>query len=354
MAGDEGSVRFPVEALRDFTYNVFQKAGMPAADARIETDSLIEANLRGVDTHGITRMLCIYVERLRSGAVNARPQPKVVHETASTALVDGDNGMGAVVASYAMDVCIRKAKEAGSAWVAVRGSNHFGTCAYWAMKAARENMVGVATTNSPSNMAPWGGVTPYLSTNPIAFVAPGPNGRDVVVDMATSVAAKRKIFLAAKKGQKLPEGWALDKRGRPTTDPKEALEGLVMPLGGHKGYALSMMIDLMCGMLSGAAFGPYIGKLYGDFDRPQNIGHLFSAIDIRALGDPDEFKARVGQMCEEIRNVELADGFNRIYIPGEMETEETARRLKDGIPVPDAVVADFIALGKDLGVEFPA
>jgi LDH2 family malate/lactate/ureidoglycolate dehydrogenase len=327
---------------------------MPEADARVETESLITANLRGVDTHGITRMLCIYVERLRTGAVNANPRPTVISDGVSTALVDGDNGMGAVVANYASDVCIAKAKEAGSAWVAVRNSNHFGTCAYWASKAAREGLIGFATTNSPANMAPWGGVIPYMSTNPIAFVVPAGNGRQVVVDMATSVAAKGKIFLAAKKGQKLPEGWALDKRGRPTTDPQEALEGLVMPLGGHKGYALSMMIDILCGVLSGAAFGPHIGKLYGDFDRGQNVGHLFSAIDISRFGGLEEFTARVDQMCEEIKAVELADGFSRIYIPGEIEDEETIRRQELGIPVPNAVVADFVALGKDLGVEFPA
>ena len=353
MSEDEVGTRYPVEALRRFTYEVFVRAGMPAEDARIEADSLIEANLRGVDTHGITRMLCIYVQRLRCGAVNPRPQPKIVAEWPASALVDGDNGMGAVVAQWATRLCIRKAKEAGSAWVVVRHSNHFGTCAYWAMMMAREDMVGFATTNGPSNMAPWGGVTPYMSTNPLAFAAPASDGRTVVVDMATSVAAKGKIFLAAKKGQRLPEGWAMDKRGRPTTDPNEAIDGLVMPLGGHKGYALSLMIDLLCGILTGADFGPHIGKLYGDFDRPQNLGHLFSAIDIGRFVPIEQFKARVGQMWSEVTSVELAEGFTRIYVPGEMEAEETTRRLKEGIPLPSAVVQDFVALGKELGVPFP-
>ncbi len=353
MAGDEAEKRYPVEALRDFTYQVFVRAGMPESDARIETDSLIEANLRGVDTHGITRMLVIYVQRLRCGAVNARPQPRVVAETPGSVLIDGDNGMGAVVASYATARCIAKAKEAGSAWVGVRNSNHFGTCAYWAMQAAAQDLVGFATTNGPSNMAPWGGVTPYMSTNPLAFAVPAAGRGPVVVDMATSVAAKGKIFLAAKKGGKLPEGWAMDKRGRPTTDPNEAIEGLVMPLGGHKGYALSLMIDVLCGILTGADFGWHIGKLYGDFDRTQNLGHLFAALDIARWVPVEQFKARVAQMCEEVTSIELADGFTRIVIPGELEAEETARRQAAGIPLPPAVDDDFVALGKELGVPFP-
>lgn len=350
---EEIGARYPVEALRDYTFRTFVKAGLPEGDARIETDSLIEANLRGVDTHGITRMLGIYVERLRRGAVNPRPRPFVAAESPSTAIVDGDNGMGAVVANWAVGVCLRKAREAGSAWVGVRNSNHFGTCAYWAMQAARADMVGFATTNGPSNMAPWGGVTPFMSTNPLAFAAPASGGRSVVVDMATSVAAKGKIILAAKKGQKLPEGWAMDKRGRPTTDPQEAIDGLVMPLGGHKGYALSLMIDLLCGILTGASFGPHIGKLYGDYDRPQDIGHLFSAIDISRFVPIDGFKARVDQLCSEVSSVVLAEGFTRVYIPGEIEQMEVGRRLAEGIPIPPSVVEEFVKLGEDLGVPFP-
>jgi LDH2 family malate/lactate/ureidoglycolate dehydrogenase len=221
------------------------------------------------------------------------------------------------------------------------------------MQAARADLVGFATTNGPSNMAPWGGVTPYMSTNPLAFAVPGSGGRSVVVDMATSVAAKGKIILAAKKGQRLPEGWAMDRRGRPTTDPQEAIDGLVMPLGGHKGYALSLMIDILCGILTGASFGPHIGKLYGDFDRGQELGHLFSAIDISRLVSIEDFKARVDQLCAEVRSVELAEGFTRIYIPGEIEQIEVGRRLAEGIPIPQAVVEEFVALGKDLGVPFP-
>lgn len=353
MPDDEAGALYPVEPLREFTYNVFLKAGMPEADARVETDSLIEANLRGVDTHGITRMLCIYVERLRCGAVNARPRPRVVSDNPGSALVDGDNGMGAVVANWAMELCVQKARESGAAWVGVRNSNHFGTCAYWAMKAAQSDMVGFATTNGPSNMAPWGGVTPYMSTNPLSFAVPAGAGGAVVVDMATSVAAKGKVFLAAKKGTKLPEGWAMDKRGRPTTDPQEAIEGLVMPLGGHKGYALSLMIDVLCGILTGADFGPHIGKLYGDFDRPQNLGHLFGAIDVARFVPVDVFKARVEQMRSEITAVEKAEGVTRIFIPGELEQEEAARRLVRGIPIPPAVVKDFAELGQELGVPFP-
>lgn len=344
---------FAVDDLRAFTYDVFVRAGLSAADATVETNSLIEANLRGVDTHGITRMLVIYVDRLRRGSVKAAGRPCVVSESASTALVDGDNAMGAIVADFAMTTCVNKARTAGSAWVSVRNSNHFGACAYWAMKASQAGMVGFATTNGPANMAPWGGVTPFTSTNPLAFAVPAGDGRSVVVDMATSVAAKGKIFLAAKKGVKLPEGWALDKRGRPTTDPQEALDGLVMPLGGHKGYALALMIDILSGILSGADFGPHVGKLYGDYDRGQNIGHLFGAINIEPLVSLGEFTTRVDALSDEVRSVELAEGVKRIYVPGEIEDATMARRLQTGIPIPEAVVNDFTALGNELGVPFP-
>jgi LDH2 family malate/lactate/ureidoglycolate dehydrogenase len=344
---------FNVGDLRSFTHRVFVKAGLSEADAITETNSLIEANLRGVDTHGITRMLVIYVERLVKGSVKADGRPYVVSESPSTALVDGDNAMGAIVANFAMHTCIAKARDAGSAWVSVRNSNHFGACAYWAMMANREGMVGFATTNGPANMAPWGGVTPFTSTNPLAFAVPAGNGRSIVVDMATSVAAKGKIFLAAKRGKPLPEGWALDKRGRPTTDPRAAIDGLVMPLGGHKGYALALMIDILSGILSGADFGPHVGKLYGDYDRGQNIGHLFGAIDISRFVPLAEFTARADQLADEVRSVELADGVSRVFVPGEIEDEATAKRLKDGIPIPEAVVQDFTKLGNDLGVPFP-
>lgn len=344
---------FCVDDLRLFTNRVFVNAGLSDKDAAVETDSLIEANLRGIDTHGITRLLVIYVERLMKGSANANGRPHIVSESPSTALVDGDNAMGAIVADFAMQTCIAKAEKAGSAWVSVKNSNHFGTCAYWAMKANRAGMIGFSTTNGAANMAPWGGVTPFTSSNPLAFAVPAGNGRSVVVDMAASVAAKGKIFLAAKQGKSLPEGWALDKHGRPTIDPQAAINGLVMPLGGHKGYALALMLDILSGILSGADFGPHIGKQYGDYDRGQNIGHLFSTIDISRFVTLDEFTARVDQLANEVRSVELADGVTRIYVPGEIEDETATKRLKGGIPLPETVVQDFTKLGEVLGVPFP-
>ena len=353
MDNQEHQFLFAVDDLRSFTRRIFVKAGLSCEDAAVETDSLIEANLRGVDTHGITRMLVIYVKRLMKGSVNAKGLPHVVSESPSTALVDGDNAMGAVAANFAMEICIAKAKKAGSAWVSVKNSNHFGACAYWAMKASRAGMVGFSTSNGAANMAPWGGVAPFTSSNPLAFAVPAGSGRSIVLDMATSVVAKGKIFLAAKQGKALPEGWALDNRGRPTTDPRAAIDGLVMPLGGHKGYALALMLDILSGILSGAAFGPHIGQQYGDFDRSQNIGHLFSAIDVSCIVPLAEFIARVDQLANEIHAAETADGVTRIYVPGEIEDETREKRLKEGIPLPWAVVEDFAKLGDDLGTPFP-
>ncbi|HEY8477443.1 MAG TPA: Ldh family oxidoreductase [Chloroflexota bacterium] len=347
----EGVTYYPVEVLREFTVQCFTAAGVPAEDARVVAENLIEANLRGVDTHGITRLLGIYIKRLRAGLVNTRPNIRVVSESPSTVLLDGDNGLGAVVGRRAMELAIARARHAGSAWVGVRNSNHFGACAHFTMMAARADMVGIALTNGPKSMAPWGGVTPYLSTNPISFAVPSDDG-PVVLDMATSVVAKGHIFLAAAKGERIPEGWAMDKRGRPTTDPREAIEGLVMPLAGHKGYGLSMMIDILCGILTGGAFGPYIGSLYTDMDRPQQVGHLFGAIDISRFVPVEEFKTRLGQMVREIRSCERAEGVERIYVPGEIEAEKAARRLREGVPIPEPIRQEFIAVARELGVPF--
>jgi LDH2 family malate/lactate/ureidoglycolate dehydrogenase len=349
--GQEEGRRYPVEGLRAFTFAVFCKAGLWESQAQTVTDSLIEANLRGVDTHGITRMLGIYVERIQRGIINTEPNLRVVREGPSTLLLDGDNGMGAVVAEWAMELTIHKARKAGSAWAAVQHSNHFGAVATWTMMAATEGMVGIGMTNGPSNMAPWGGVTPYMSTNPISFALPT-SGDPVVLDMATSVAAKGNIILAAAKGEPIPPGWAMDKRGRPTTDAQEAVEGLVMPLGGHKGYALSMVIDALSGILADTAFGPHIGRLYDEWEKPQDIGHLFGAIDIGHFVPHATFTERIDRMIEEIHASELAEGSMRIYVPGEIEAEKTRARREEGIPLPEVIADQFRELGAELGVPF--
>jgi LDH2 family malate/lactate/ureidoglycolate dehydrogenase len=353
MAEEAPGRLYPVQALRDFTVTAFRKVGVPEEDARIVAENLIESNLRGVDTHGITRLLPIYIRRLREGIVNVQPNITIVSDGPSAFLVDGDNGLGAVVATWTMREIIKRAAEQGAAWAGVRASNHFGACAHFAMQAARKDMVGIAMTNGPAAMAPWGGRKPYVSTNPICFAVPSQESDPVVVDMATSVVARGHILLADMREEPtIPEGWALDPSGRPTTDTKAAIAGTVMPMGGHKGYALSFMIDVLSGVLSGASFGPHLGSLYTEFKRPQDIGHLLGAIDIGRLVPIAEFKRRLAEMCHEVRGAELAEWAERIYVPGEIESEKRRAREAAGIPVPEGVRQELIGIARELGIAF--
>ena len=353
MADETGGTLYPVEELRAFTLRAFTTVGVPEEDARIVTDNLVEANLRGVDTHGITRLLAIYVKRLKVGIVKARPTITIVSDSPSAIVVDGDNGLGAVVGTFAMREAIRRAGETGSCWAGVRNSNHFGATAYFTLMAARQDMVGIGMTNGPASMAPWGGSKAYMSTNPFSFAVPA-DGEPVVIDMATSVAARGHILLAATRGDTtIPEGWALDKDGRPTTDTQAALEGTVMPMAGYKGAVISMMIDVLAGALTGSAFGPHIGPLYGKLDTEQNIGHLLGAIDVGKMIPVPQFKERLAQLCREIKDTPLAAGANAIYIPGEIETGKKARRQQEGIPVDACVERELREVARELGISFP-
>jgi LDH2 family malate/lactate/ureidoglycolate dehydrogenase len=353
MAEDAGGTLYSIDELRTFTLRAFKTVGVPEEDAAIVTDNLIEANLRGVDTHGITRLLAIYVKRLKVGITNPTPKIEVVSDAPSAIVVDGDNGLGSVVATYAMREAIKRAGETGSCWAGVRNSNHFGATAYFTTMAADAGMVGLGMTNGPAAMAPWGGAKAYMSTNPFSIAVPSNEG-PVILDMATSVVARGHILLASTRGDKtIPEGWALDKEGRPTTDTQAALEGTVMPMAGYKGAVISMMIDVLSGTLTGASFGTHIGPLYGKLDKKQDIGHLFGVIDIAKMIPLPSFKDRLAQMIREVKATPLAAGASAIYAPGEIEATKKARRLVEGIPIPDGVRREFEETAADLGISFP-
>jgi LDH2 family malate/lactate/ureidoglycolate dehydrogenase len=353
MAEEAPGTLYPVDVLRAFTLRAFKTAGVPDEDAAIVTDSLIEANLRGVDSHGITRLLAIYVKRLKVGIVNPTPKIEIVSEAPSSILVDGDNGLGSVVATFAMREAIKRARETGSCWAGVRNSNHFGTTAFYTSMAADADMVGIGMTNGVALMAPWGGTEPYMSTNPLSIAVPGEDG-PVIMDMATSVVARGHILLASTRGDKtIPEGWALDKEGRPTTDTQAALEGTVMPMAGYKGAVIAFMIDVLSGALTGASFGSHIGPLYGKLDTKQDNGHLFGVLDIGKLIPVPNFKERLAQMVREIKANPLATGATGIYYPGEIEATKKERRLVEGIPIPDGIKREFEETAADLGISFP-
>lgn len=353
MAGDDQGTLYPVEQLRAFTLRAFTTVGVPEEDAAIVTDNLIEANLRGVDTHGITRLLAIYIKRLQVGITNPKPNITIVSDAPSAIVVDGDNGLGAVVGACAMREAIRRAGETGSCWAGVRNSNHFGATANFTMMAAKQDMVGIGMTNGPAAMAPWGGSKAYVSTNPFSIAVPAADG-PIVLDMATSVVARGHILLASTRGDEtIPEGWALDSEGRPTTNVQAALEGTVMPMAGYKGAVISMMIDILSGCLTGAAFGTHIGPLYGKLDTKQDIGHLLGAIDVSKMIPVPQFKERLAQWCREVKAIPLAAGSTGIFVPGEIEAAKTARRQVEGIPIPDGVRREFEGVAADLGISFP-
>ena len=341
---------FRADALRAFCEEVFLSSGMSREDASIVADSLVQANLRGVDSHGVARV-GIYVKRLEMGLVNPRPDVGVVRESAGTLLVDGDNGMGQVVGVRALDLGLDKAKESGGVSVGVRRSNHYGAGAYYVQRAVARDTIAFAYSNAPPTMAPWGGVDPYVGTNPYTFGAPAGEHQPIILDMATSIVAGGKIILAAERGEPIPEGWAVDKQGNPTTDAREALEGSVLPFGGPKGYAISLMIDIMAGALTGAGFGPRINSLYDNFDEPQNVGAFFQLVDIGHFTDPATFKARVDRMIEEIKSSRKAQGTEELFLPGEIEHRTEEERERSGIPVGAETVAQLREVGRSCGVD---
>jgi LDH2 family malate/lactate/ureidoglycolate dehydrogenase len=346
-AGDD---MFRADSLRTFCEEVFLSCGMAQEDAAIVADSLVQANLRGVDSHGVTRV-GIYVKRLKMGLVNPRPNIEVVRESDATLLVDGDNGMGQVVGVRALDLGLDKAKESGGVSVGVRCSNHYGAGAYYVQRAVARDTIAFAYSNAPPTMAPWGGVEPYVGTNPYAYGVPAGEHRPIILDMATSIVARGKIILAAERGDSIPEGWAVDKQGNPTTDAQEALEGSVLPFGGPKGYAISLMIDIMAGALTGAGFGPRVNSLYDNFDEPQNVGAFFQLIDIGHFVEPATFKARVDRVIEEIKSSRKAAGTEEIFLPGEIEDRKEQERRTSGIPLGTETVSELGEVGRSCGVD---
>jgi LDH2 family malate/lactate/ureidoglycolate dehydrogenase len=354
MAGVDSGILFPADRLRGWTQEILQKVGVSRDDATLLADSLIEANLRGVDTHGITRMLCVYVERIQKGVMSAKSNLVVVREKASTALIDCHNSIGQIGAARAMQMTIEKAAKTGVAFSAVRHSNHYGMAAYWAMMALPHGMIGFSSTNAPAAMAPTGGRTAMLGTNPIAIAIPAGRELPVVLDMATTVVARGRIVLHAKQDKPLDPGWALDHRGVPTTDPHTALEGLLAPIGGYKGYGIALAIDFICGILTGSNYGTHFpGFLADNMIDPTDVGSVFAAVNVESFMDLPEFTATIDKAIQEIKTSARAEGAERIYIPGEIEFDTKAERLAHGIPIPDPVVKDFIALGSELGVPFP-
>ncbi len=336
--------------LRAVADSLLKAAGVPEADAKLVADSLVEANLRGVDSHGVQN-LPIYVKRIRLGLVELHPTFPLLNESSGTALMDGQNSLGQVAAMRAMELAITKARGTGIGLVGVRNTNHCGMLAYFALRAIREGMVGWASCNTPVVMAPWGGKDVLLGNNPLCCAIPASEQLPIVLDMATSVAAKGKIYLAQTKGEDIPTGWALDKDGQPTRDPAAALAGSLLPMAGPKGYGLALCSDVLAGLMTGAAFSRNVASMHRDLKRGMNIGLLLGAVQVESFMPLAAFRQLVDSYIEQIKTAAPAPGFTRVYLPGEPEFDTRARREAEGIPVPQAVWKTLVATAQELGVE---
>lgn len=357
------SKTFTYQQLLNFSKNIFLSIGCNPTDAETAANALLSADLRGVDSHGVAR-LSGYTRLWDAGRVNAKPSIKIVHETASTAVVDGDSGLGLVVAPYAMQVAIGKAKNAGTGWVSVKNSNHFGIAGYHAMMALQHDMIGIAMTNASALVAPTFSAERMLGTNPIAVAIPAGNEPAFVADFATTTAANGKLEILQRKNLAAPQGWIQDKDGQPSTDAGEIKKGgMLLPLGGdkehgsHKGYALGAIVDIFSGILSGANYGPWVPPFPAYIPMPQDmpgqgIGHFFGAMRIDAFRTADEFKTHIDKWVQRFRTAQTAPGHEKVLIPGDPEREMEIERMKNGIPLLHPVIDDLESLAKRFNVEF--
>lgn len=344
---------FSAEELTAYAKAMFLAAGMTGADATLIAGDLVKANLRGVDSHGVSR-IPMYLERLRHGLVNPRPQVRVTKVAGAVAHVDGDNGMGFVASDVAMNTACDLAAELGIGMAGVHRSTHFGMGACYALRAIERGLISMIFTNSSPAIPMWGGRTTFLGASPIAAGIPGGKHPPFVMDMAMTVIARGKIRLAAMKGDAIPEGLALDVDGNPTTDAAKAFAGVCLPFGGVKGSVLATLMDLMSGVFTGANFGGDVKSLYFDHSEPQNVGHLFFAIKPDLFMSLTDFGSRMDEFYGRIKELPRAAGIDEIMLPGEPEQRREEQRRREGIPVTANVVADLTAAGNASGVSFPA
>ena len=354
---------YPPERLLDFTARVFQHFGVPDDDARLAATVLQSADLRAIDSHGVAR-LHSYVDMFHLGRIDPRAKIAIVRESASTATVDGGNGLGLVVGPKANAIAMEKAAAAGSGWVSVRNSNHFGIAGYYVLEALERDLIGWAMTNTTKLVAPLWGAERVLGTNPIAIAFPGEREPPVVIDMATCAAAYGKVEIARRAKKPIPAGWAIDRNGAITTDPDAMIDGgAMLPLGsdrergGHKGYALAVMVDVLSAVLSGANWGPFVPPFALRQEIPtrsvgKGTGHFFGALRIDAFIEPSEFKRQIDEYVRTLRKTRPAPGTNGPLVPGDPEREAEAIRRRDGIPLVLPVIEELRDISRQTGIPF--
>jgi L-2-hydroxycarboxylate dehydrogenase (NAD+) len=352
---------FSYQSLYAFTKSVFLKIGCSELDATTAANVLLSADLRGIDSHGVAR-LSGYVRLWEVSRINATPNIQVVHETPSTAVVDGDAGLGLVVAPFAMKIAIEKAQKVGTGWVSVRNTNHFGIAGYHAMMALEHEMIGMAMTNASALVAPTFSVERMLGTNPIAVAIPAGEQPPFVADMATTTAANGKLEILQRKNAEAPLGWVQDKEGSASTDANILKkEGALLPLGSdrehgsHKGYALGSIVDIFSAVLSGGSYGPWAPPFPAYVPMPENmpgkgLGHFFGAMRVDAFRPAEEFKTHMDNWITRFRNAKPAPGQDRVLIPGDPEREYEQQRMETGIPIVESVVEDLKLVGEKFGI----
>ncbi len=342
-----GTTRYTLDELRELCAKAFQRVGVPQQHAATTAEALVEAEARGIESHGV-RMLPSYVARLRSGGFNSAAEPQVVRDGLAVALMDGQNGLGPLVATRAMAVAKQKAKAAGIGACAVFGSNHYGAAAVYALQACRDGLIGIATTNSVAAVAPPGGRVGRVGNTATAYAIPAESEPPLVLDISMSTAARSRFALLAERSQPLPEGWAIDAQGQPTTDAQAGLGGYLLPLGsptaGHKGFGLAMLMDSLAGALSGARFGVALQRMTDDDPRPYDIGHFLLALDPSWFGEPMEFRVRIDRMIRDVRDTPTQPGVERVYAPGERSHARWQEAQRLGIPISTTVAAKLEAL----------
>ena len=343
--------RYPKEELQSLVAQLASRVGVPAEDAALFAEALVDADLHGVPTHGVSR-LNIYLKRIDAGLIDPKAKLAVDRRAGSVLVLDAGNGLGQVQARKALDLLTPMARENGVAVATIRNSQHFGALSWYSNYAASQQMVLLAMTNCEPAMSPEGGYEAFFGTNPIAASFPTGKGFPVKIDLSTSIIARGNIIAAQKKNAPIPEGWALDPDGNPTTDASQALLGTVLTMAGHKGYALALMVELFSGVLSGAAIGPEIGSMYKNLDRKQDVGHFFCLFDVKAFLDYNEYLRRIGETIDRIKASKKRPGVEEILVPGERSSRKAAINTAQGVPVSPETQAEIEQWCSRLKVQF--
>lgn len=337
------------ERLIDFATAVYAGEGMPEPDARLLADTLVQADLWGHQSHGVLR-LGWYFERLRNGVMKPVTQPEFAVDAGAIAVIDGHDGVGQVLARLATQEAVQRSKAHGIGAVGVRNSNHFGTCMYYTLMGARSGCVTVLSTNGGPALAPWGGRKKVLGTNPWSVAAPAGGRAPFVMDIANTGVARGKIYLARNKREPIPPGWAINEAGEPTIDPQQAIDGIILPMAGHKGYAIAAAVDLLSGVLTGSGFLSAVHSPYKTAEK-SNCGHLAIAINIEAFQPLAEFNERMERFVAELKSVPLAKGYDEVFYPGEMEARSDEKNRKNGLVFPEDTRADLASVAAKTGLE---